>query len=253
MHVCCIVAFSCYCFATNATYRLVQVKWFSAVIQFEVLPHYIWRVQLWNQFHLCFYFLQTSTSVTSGLLLVTGLSCCTLCYVRGRAPPPHTETEWLTRGFTSETWGKQTSMQMEIIEAGKIIELICIYCTFNWFIDCRDRPSWAIPIPKNLRQQRLTVVSSRAALEHIKKTTADSQIDWMFYIIENNSRNRWHVCICHLKGENRTIRVLLSFSQHLKKIILVGNALIMLNHHVIGRDLGTQQQYDIILLHYILL
>ena len=60
-----------------------------------------------------FLFLQTSTSVTSGLLLLTGFSCGTLCYVRGRAPPPHTETEWLIIGFTWETRGKQTSMQME--------------------------------------------------------------------------------------------------------------------------------------------
>ena len=30
MHVCFIAAFSCYCFTTNATYRLVQVKWFTS-------------------------------------------------------------------------------------------------------------------------------------------------------------------------------------------------------------------------------
>ena len=81
----------------------------------------------------------TLTSVTSGLLLLTGLSCCTLCYVRGPVSP-HRDREWLTGGFTWETRGKQTSMQMEIVEAGKIIEVIFIYRTINWFIDYRDRP-----------------------------------------------------------------------------------------------------------------
>ena len=33
-------------------------------------------------------------------------------------------------------------MQMEIIEAGEMIELILIYRTINWFIDYRDRPRW---------------------------------------------------------------------------------------------------------------
>ena len=41
MHVCCIGAFSCYCFTKNAIYRLTQVKWFTTVFRFEpeVLPH----------------------------------------------------------------------------------------------------------------------------------------------------------------------------------------------------------------------
>ena len=30
---------------------------------------------------------------------------------------------------------------MEIIEAGKIIELILSYHTINWYIDYRDRPT----------------------------------------------------------------------------------------------------------------
>ena len=57
MHVCCIAAFRCYCFTTNATYRLVQVKWFTTVIRFEseVLPHCSCHVRLWIQFLLCFY------------------------------------------------------------------------------------------------------------------------------------------------------------------------------------------------------
>lgn len=35
MQVCCIAAFSCYCFTTDATQRLAQVKWFTTVILFK--------------------------------------------------------------------------------------------------------------------------------------------------------------------------------------------------------------------------
>ena len=138
MHVCCITAFSCYCLTTNATYQLVQVNWFTTVIRFksEVLPHCSCRVRLWN--HFCFYFVKSQ--------LVLPLACYSsrsshvaLCVISG-APPPHTEAKSDWQGFTWETRGKQTSMQMEIIEAHKIIKLIFIYRRINWFIDYHDRP-----------------------------------------------------------------------------------------------------------------
>ena len=52
MHVCCTAAFSYYCCTTNATYRLIQVKWFTTVMWFEseVLPHCSCCVRLWNHF-----------------------------------------------------------------------------------------------------------------------------------------------------------------------------------------------------------
>ena len=85
---------------------------------------------------------QISTCVTSGLLLLTVVSCYSVLCQRRSPASPHRDEEWLTRGFTWETQGKQTSMQMEIIEAGEMIELILIYRTINWFIDYRDRPRW---------------------------------------------------------------------------------------------------------------
>ena len=51
-----------------------------------------------------------------------------------------TAREWLTGGFTWETWGKQTSMQMEIIK------LIFTYHMINWFIVYCDRPRWRVLI-----------------------------------------------------------------------------------------------------------
>ena len=81
-----------------------------------------------------FLFRQMSTSVTSGLLLLTGLSCCTLCYVRDRVPPPNTENDWQAGLRLRQEEKKKPSMQMENIEASKIIKLIFIYCMINWFI-----------------------------------------------------------------------------------------------------------------------
>ena len=89
MHICCIAAFSCYCFITNATYRLVQVKWFTPVIRFEcgVLPQCSCRVPFWNQIHPCFY------SVKSQLALPLACYSSHGSHAALRAPPHHTETK----------------------------------------------------------------------------------------------------------------------------------------------------------------
>ena len=39
---------------------------------------------------------------------------------------PHRDKEWLTRELTWETRGKQTSIQMEIIKAGKFLDLFIV-------------------------------------------------------------------------------------------------------------------------------
>ena len=152
MHVCCIAALRCYCFTTNVTYRLIQVKWFTTVIQFEskVLPHCSCHVWLWNQFHLCFYSVKSQLALPLACYSSRG-SHVALCVMSGQGPASaHRHKQWLTRGFTWETRGKQTSMQMEIIEAGKIIRFIFIYHTTDWFIDYCNRPSkgwfWLKPI-----------------------------------------------------------------------------------------------------------
>ena len=125
MHVSCIAAFSCYCFTTNVTYRLVQVKWFTTVIRFksEVLPHCSCCVRLWNQFHLCFY------SVKSQLALPLH------SVMWGAEPHLPTQRQRVT------DIRRTNKLQMEIIKAGKIIELIFVYRTINCFIDYRDRPT----------------------------------------------------------------------------------------------------------------
>ena len=118
-----------------------MVKWFTTVIRFEseVLPHCSCRVWLWNQSHLCFNSIKSQLALPSTCCSSRG-SHAALCVMSG-AP----ETKWLIRGFMWVTQGKQISMQMEIIESSKIVKLVFIYHTINWFIVYCDRPSCKYP------------------------------------------------------------------------------------------------------------
>ena len=41
VQICCIAAFSCYCFTTNTTYRFVQVK-LSRLLLLKLFYYYLW-------------------------------------------------------------------------------------------------------------------------------------------------------------------------------------------------------------------
>ncbi len=131
VHVCCVTGFSRYCFKTNATYRLAQVKWFTTVIWFEseVLPHCSCRVWLWTN---------SMSQLASRLF---ALLCSRLKHSRlptqspcdWQAPPPHTKDN-ATDKRVHFSYAKETRVVIqsritnkyanEIIAAGKIIEVI---------------------------------------------------------------------------------------------------------------------------------
>ena len=143
MHVCCIAAFSCYCFTTNVTYRLAQVKWFTTVTGFEseVLPPCSRRARLWNQFHLCFYSVKPQLALHLACYSSQS-SHAALCVMS--AAGPHLPTQWQRvtdkRVHVRDT--RKTNKHANGNDQGcKISKLIFIYCTINWFIDYHDRPT----------------------------------------------------------------------------------------------------------------
>ena len=105
-----------------------------------VLQHCSYRVRLWNQYHLCFYSSKSQLAFSLACYSSRG-SHAARCGMPGAGPrlPTQRQSNW--RGFTWETQGKQTSMQMESVKAGKIIEFILIYRTINWFVDYHDGPN----------------------------------------------------------------------------------------------------------------
>lgn len=50
-------------------------------------------------------------------------------------------------------------MQMESVEAGKIIEFILIYRTINWFVDYRDRPNKVLLRDRNKWESFIAIES----------------------------------------------------------------------------------------------
>ena len=146
LHVCCIAAFSCYCFTTNVTYRLVQVKWFNTVIRFEseVLPLCSCRIRLWNQFHFLFFY-----SVKSQLALP--LACyssrgshAALCVMSGAGPRLPTQRQRVTdrridvrntrktnKHAIGNYWGRQ-NYQARFLFIVRLIDLLIIMTGLFW-------------------------------------------------------------------------------------------------------------------------